>query len=467
MNANPVEDAPALQLEPNKEIKSTTSWQVLGEKIIPGLTLVLALSAIVLGCLMLAQNSFEIYSISMLGIICVAYQLLFVDIYRQEQAWKPKVALISVFAFLALLVLRSLPEYITGLQVNGVIHRSLFSGIFLLAIGIVATEISIFYLFGATPQAEDISRYPLILVPVAIGLGVYIILILQLLLKGLPNLSWDIVQKAYFNYAWPIKTTIDDGWPIWSIELRSQIGLANHLSGTGLLMLLTTLISLPFGVGAGIYLSEYASGLFENIARFSVTALRAISTLILGMAAFSLVNYSGNTPLAFIFQGNYFDGNQWNRMGGSFFSASLVLSLLVIPIIARSTEEGCRSLPPELREGALALGASDQTTLWRIVIPWAMPNIVTAILLGCAEAAGSVAVIMFISGRGDYGVGIFRPVTSLAYLIFDIYYASKSFKLAMQPYQFTAGVLLLMITVGLSLAALLIKRWLVKRHRGE
>jgi ABC-type phosphate transport system permease subunit len=286
------------------------------------------------------------------------------------------------------------------------------------------------------------------------------------LLKGLPNLTWEAIQKAYFNYSWPIKTTIDEGWPIWSTELRSQIGLANHLTGTGLLMLLTSLISLPFGVGAGIYLSEYANGLFESIARFSVTALRAISTLILGLAAYSLVTNSGSTPFAYIFQGNYFDGYEPKLMGGSFLTASLVLALLVIPIIANSTEEGCRSLPPELREGALALGASDQTTLWRIVIPWAMPNIVTALLLGCAEAAGSVAVIMFISGRGDYGVGIFRPVTSLAYLIFDIYYGDRAFKLGMANYQFTAGVLLLIITVGLGLAALLIKRWLVKRHRG-
>jgi len=71
-------------------------------------------------------------------------------------------------------------------------------------------------------------------------------------------------------------------------------------------------------------------------------------------------------------------------------------SLLVIPIIARATEEGIRSVPLNLKEGSTALGASRQHTLFHILLPWSYPNIVTGLILGCAEAAGSLATIWFI-----------------------------------------------------------------------
>jgi ABC-type phosphate transport system permease subunit len=81
--------------------------------------------------------------------------------------------------------------------------------------------------------------------------------------------------------------------------------------------------------------------------------------------------------------------------------------------------------------------------------------------------AGSVAVLIFIAGRGQYGVGVFRQVTSLAYLIFDIWFGEPSFKGMMGGYQFSAGVLLLVITTGLGVAAMVAKHWLGRRYRGE
>jgi phosphate transport system permease protein len=243
--------------------------------------------------------------------------------------------------------------------------------------------------------------------------------------------------------------------------------MLNHLLGTGLLMLLTSLISLPFGVGAGVYLSEYGDSWWAKIARFTITSLRAISLLILGLTAYSIIKSTSGTPFAWITHGTFFDGySETVSYGGSYLTAALVLSLLVIPIITRATEEGCRSLPNALREGSLALGAAEETTLVRVILPWALPNIVTATLLGCAEAAGSVAVLMFIAGRGDYGVGVFRQVTTLAYLIFDIYFGEKQFRGNMGPFQYTAGVILLIITMGLGALSIFVKRWLVRRYRG-
>jgi len=468
MNMQPIEEASAGRLKSKQDKPIVYSLRLVSGKATSAVSLVVALGAVLSGCLMLVRNTLEIYSLPILVGLCVILQFLFVDVFRQHRSWDYKIAVLSLVVFAGMLFLHALPEDVTGWQINGVFHRSLFASLVLVSSGLPALSISLFYLWGATPQADDISHYPLVLLPVLFALAVYVGLIAQLLVKGIPNLDWGILSKPYFNYDWPLKITVDDGWPTWTAERHSQLGILNHLKGTGLLMLLTSLISLPIGAGAGIFLSEYSRGVFGGIARFTITALRAISTFILGLTALSLAQSMDNTPLAGIFRGTFFNG--WGTSvstGGSFLVASLILSLLVIPVIARSTEEGCRSLPPELREGSLALGASDQTTLFRIVLPWAFPNLLTAVLLGCAEAGGSVAILMFIAGRGDYGVGPLSQVTSLAYLIFDIWYGEKSFRGAMLPYQFSAGVLLLLLTMSLGIAALFLKRWLIKRHRGE
>jgi ABC-type phosphate transport system permease subunit len=393
--------------------------------------------------------------------------VLLVDVYRTKNSWDFKILIHSILCFAGLLLLRRIPVLVTGWDFNVFIDHTLVSASFLILAGIPAMMQALYYLYGATPQAEDTAQYPLILFPVILTLFVYFALLGQLLVKGIATFDWTFLFKPYYNYLAPVKTFIAGDWPKWTVEQHLQIGMLNHLLGTGLLMLLTSLISLPFGVGAGVYLSEYGDSWWARFARFTITSLRAISLLILGLTAYSLTTATSGTAFAWITHGTYFDGyTETISYGGSYLTAALVLSLLVIPIITRATEEGCRSLPNALREGSFALGASEETTLMRVVLPWALPNIVTAALLGCAEAAGSVAVLMFIAGRGDYGVGIFRQVTSLAFLIFDIYFGEKQFRGYMGPFQYTAGVLLLIITMGLGTLAIYIKRWLVRRHRG-
>jgi ABC-type phosphate transport system permease subunit len=101
------------------------------------------------------------------------------------------------------------------------------------------------------------------------------------------------------------------------------------------------------------------------------------------------------------------------------------------------------------------------------VLPWALPNIITALLLGAAEAAGSVTVLLFVAGSGENGVGPLREVTSLAYLVFDSSDGkSKAFRDVMGQYNFSAALLLLMMTLVLTAGALLMRARFSDRYRG-
>ncbi len=436
------------------------------DQLAPSIALLASLAALALGCVCLGSNWYDNYTAPVLVVLCVALQLLVAEIFQREQRWELKLLLLACLSFVGMLVLQPLPEYITGWQVHVVLHHSLLSAAILLGVGLPATCTSIYHVLGRTPSADDIAHYPLVLLPVATVVALYIFLIVHLLAKGLPNLRWQFISAPYQQIRVQVKMILDD-WPSWVTQSVQSLGLRNQLLGTGLLMLLTLGISVVPGVGAGVFLSEYAEGRLGSLARFAITALRGISLMILALAATQLVAATYATPLAAIFVGHYFDSHAWRMMGGSYMTAALLISLLVIPLIARATEEGCRSLPPELREGSLALGASEETTLRRVIVPWALPNIVTSLLLGSAEAAGSVAVMMFIAGSGDYGVGPFMQVTTLAYTIYNVQMVDGVFRSAMAPFQFTAAVLLLAITMGLGVLALVAKHWLARLHRGR
>ncbi len=422
-----------------------------------------------------AETRFDVtlrYVVPLLGVLALVLEVFFLDIYRQHRRWEWGVAALGVVAYVGVVILPRLPEYVTGWQIHAIMHRSLFSAAILLAVGFPTLCLAIYYLGGATPRAEDLARYPLILGPVVVVLALYAYLIWCLVQQGQAGLTLEAVQTPFGQLTEVYRTFIANTkhpWPIWRWNAVDSYGLRNQLLGTGLLMALTTLVSLPLGVGTGVYLSEYGDDRWGSVIRFTITMLRGISTLALALALLSLVTASDTTSLQSFARGTFVDSWQQTQVsrGSSFLLASLVIALLVIPVMTRATEEGCRALPPELREGSLALGATEETTLWRVVLPWALPNIITSILLGCVEVAGSATVLLFVGGLGDYGVGLFRQVTSLDYLVLAVHLTeSKPLRDSMGTYQLTAAVLLLIVTMGLGIVAFGLKRWLYKRFRG-
>lgn len=422
----------------------------------PPIALAVSALAVAFGCLSLSLNSLDPYRLLMLGGLAVALSFLALSVWSKSGYWSVEVLALVSATLAGGAVLALLPEYLYGREVNGVIHRSLIGAGILLVVGLPSLSAALYHALGATPSARDVSRYPYVLFPVSLALLLYGAIIVRLVEKGVPDLTWSAITQAYSTQ-------------LTSTALVSEAGMRNHILGTLLLVAMTAVLAVPVGVGAGMFISEYG-GWWGRAVAFATSMLRAISVFVLAVSAFGLVRsvsgYETGTPISDLVRGYYYDAAGFKHAAsGSFLTASLFLSLLVIPIVARATEEGFRSLPLEIREGSHALGATEGHALLRILLPWALPNIVTGLLLGMAEAAGSVTVLLFIAGGGENGVGPLREVTSLAFLVFDSGNGSKAFQDAMGPYQYSAALLLLGLTTGFTAAALVLRQRFANRYR--
>jgi phosphate transport system permease protein len=422
---------------------------------------------IILGVFSLSLNSLDSFPVPLLGFLSFYLLVLFFYCRYSKKIWEWKFIILFVLSAILSFLLSIIPEYSYGFQISGIIHRSIFAATFLLAIATPSFCYILYHFLGATPKADDISRYPIIILPIILVLTAYLIIVGRLLFLGIPNLNWHIITTPYLWQSWTTEVW-NTGWPQWVSHFIHQAGIRNYVLGTLLLIVLTAIISLPVGMAVGIYITEYSKGWLANIIKISCSSLRSISVFILGLTAISLVALTKNSFLAVIFAGYFRDANgNFQISTGSFITAAVIISMLVIPVIARATEEGIRSTPKEMKEGSIALGTSQLYTLNHVLLPWSLPNIFTGLLLGCAEAAGSLATIWFICGTGERGVTPFSPPTSLSFFIYlCLGDQNVGFKNTEQYYQYSAALILILITIGLSIAVLLLKRGLNRRLKG-
>jgi phosphate transport system permease protein len=433
----------------------------------PAVALAMAVICLGAGCLSLSLNSLDGMRLLLVGLLGASSVFLALHVRYEDSVWSREILLQVAASVAAAGLLAVIPEYTYGYYLNAFIHRSIYTALIFIALGAWATSTAVYYLLGATPTARDRGRFLIVLLPVGLAALVYGLVLARVIQDGVRELSWGALTNAYTEQ---LSRTV---------TLDKQIegaGLRNQILGTFLLMGMTAALSLPIGVGTGVFLSVYGGWMAHSV-NVCVSMLRSISVFILGVTAFSLVRYSadhfssttGTTTFSDLIRGYFYvEGHFKNPAGGSYLLAAVFLSLLVIPVIARSTEEGCRSVPMDIREGSSALGATDGHLLTRIMLPWALPNIMTGLLLGLAEAAGSVAVLLFIAGGGEHGVGPFKGVTSLAFVVYAAHpgRGTKNFTDIMSRFEFTAAFLLIVITFTLTLAALLLKQRFARRYRG-
>jgi len=220
-------------------------------------------------------------------------------------------------------------------------------------------------------------------------------------------------------------------------------GMANAIVGTLIVTGLAAIMAVPIGVVSGVYMSEYAGSRFAAIVRFAADTLNGVPSIVIGVFAYGVVV----VPMG-----------QFSTLAGGF-----ALGIMMIPIIARTTEELLLLVPGSMREGALALGATRGRAVFSVVLPAALPGIITGIVLALARIAGETAPLLFTAFNNRYFTTSLRqPISTLTVQVFT--YATG-------PYedwhrQAWAGALVLVSIVSIcSLAARLATRRVARMGR--
>ena len=177
-------------------------------------------------------------------------------------------------------------------------------------------------------------------------------------------------------------------------------GISNAIVGTLMLIVIACGIAIPLGVSSGIYLSEKKEGKLAYLVRLSVEILQGIPSIVIGIIAYAWIVITLGTFSA--------------------FSGGIALSIMMLPVIVRATEETLRLIPDTLKEASLSLGVPYHRTILKVILPAGISGIATGVLISLARIAGETAPLLFTAfGNPFMEVNILKPVNSLPLLIFN------------------------------------------------
>ncbi len=256
-------------------------------------------------------------------------------------------------------------------------------------------------------------------------------------------------------------------------EANTEGGIFPAIFGTVLMVIIMSIVVVPFGVVAALYLREYAKqGPLVRAVRIAVNNLAGVPAIVFGIFGLGFFVYGvGGTLDQFFYQ----DVLPTPTYGtGGILWASLTLALLTVPVVIVATEEALSSIPREWREGSLALGATKWETLRKIVIPGALPGILTGTILAMARGAGEVAPLMItgvvklaptlpIDGHWPF-FHLERKFMHLGFHIYDVGFQSPNVEAA-KPMVFMTTLFLIVIVIALNLVAIAIRNRLRSRMR--
>jgi phosphate transport system permease protein len=256
-------------------------------------------------------------------------------------------------------------------------------------------------------------------------------------LVPLGSLLWLVVSRGASGLSWAFFTHLPT--PVG----EPGGGIGNALVGTLYLVGLACVFGLPVGIGAGVFLAERGDGRLGHAIRFTTDVLSGVPSIVIGIVAYGLIV----VPM-----------RRFSALAGAF-----ALALLMIPTLARATEELVRLVPGTLREASLALGVPQWKTSLRVVLRTALGGIVTAVLLSVARAAGETAPLLFTALNNQYwNLRADQPTSSLTVQIFNY---------AISPYEdwhqkaWTAALVLLLLVGSLNLLARALTRSRLREQR--
>jgi phosphate transport system permease protein len=272
-----------------------------------------------------------------------------------------------------------------------------------------------------TVQRNIVNNVMLTLTGVCTVLTVSILFLILgfLVWNGWSSLDWNFFVKL------PLPTGETGG------------GMANAIIGSGLTILIAVCIGIPIGFIGGIYLAEFGGSTLSFLVRYTADLLNGVPSVVIGIFAWTVVV----VPMH----------------GFSAWAGGFALSLMMIPICLRSTEQFLRSIPSSLREGSLALGASKTRTILAVIVPAAKQGILTGMILGVARVAGETAPLLFTSLNNQFWSDkLSEPTATLPVMIYTH---------AISPYEdwhrqaWAAGLVLLTLVLVANIAA----RWILSQ----
>ena len=226
-------------------------------------------------------------------------------------------------------------------------------------------------------RISDVVIRTLIYVAASISVLLLVGILAYVFIKGIGSVNWTFL------------TTV-------SSTLNKTVGIAGNIVNTVYIIVITLLIATPIGIGSAIYLNEYAKpGKLVRLIEFTTETLSGIPSIIFGL-------------FGMVFFGTLFG------FGYSILTGSLTLTLMILPLITRNTQEALKTVPDSYRSGALGMGATKWYMIRTILLPSAMPGIITGIILAIGRIVGESAALLFTAGSGyllpKSGAGIFKKL---------------------------------------------------------
>ncbi|MEK6750220.1 MAG: phosphate ABC transporter permease PstA [Pseudomonadota bacterium] len=256
-------------------------------------------------------------------------------------------------------------------------------------------------------------------------------------------------------------------------EANTEGGIFPAIFGTIMMVLIMSVLVAPFGVVAAVYLREYAKqGVITRLIRIAVNNLAGVPSIVYGVFGLGFFVYFLGGNIDQLFFPEALPAPTFGTPG--LLWSSITLALLTVPVVIVATEEGLSRTPRAIREGSLALGATQWETLWRTVIPMASPAIMTGLILAVARAAGEVAPLMLVGvvklaptlplDMTPPFLHLDRKFMHLGFHIHDVGFQSPNIEAA-RPVVYATALLLVLVVILLNLGAIAIRNHLREKYR--
>lgn len=272
-----------------------------------------------------------------------------------------------------------------------------------------------------TRPLETVGRWTLRLLAYAIVLAILVV-VGDVVVRGVGAMSWEFLTTM------PRRAGLEGG-------------ILPAIVGTLLLVAGTALVALPIGMGAAVYLSEYArAGRLTRLIRLGIVTLAGVPSIVFGLFGLALFCIA-------------------LRLETSLLAGSLTLALMILPVIVVSSEEALRAVPQALRDASLALGATKWQTIWHHVLPYGLPGMLTGSILGIARAAGETAPILLTAAafyRPRLPGSVLEPVMALPYHLYILATQHPDAALV-RPKQYGTALALLVLVLGVNLGAIVLR----------